>query len=513
MFELSIALKYLIPRWRQLSVSIISIISTLVIALVVWLIVVFFSVKDGLENGWVEKIVALTAPVRLSPTDNYYQSYYYLSDSISSRSDYTNKSIREKLNAAQTDPYNPSSDEETPSAWPHPDTNEQGRVKDLVKLAFGAAQHLISAPNGAVSDYETTVVYLLLPPKHTVTTSASPQFSEYALLLGTFDANTPAITKAFIPPTALDFDKASIPFQDIAHVLAENQGIVLPPSSQLLGDPVLLPRGFKEHGTVIGDRGYITYYSPTVSSVQEQRMPVYISGFYDPGIIPIGGKLMLANHDLVSMIRSSSAQENSQFSNGINVRFDQLTDASKVKNELEKALQDAGIAQYWQVSTYQEYEFTKDIIQQLQSEKNLFSLISLVIIVVACSNIISMLIILVNDKKLEIGILRSMGTTSTSIAIIFGFCGMVMGTVGSLLGIIAAILTLRYVNELVGMISRLQGHDLFNPVFYGHTLPSSLSMEALTLVVITTAFISLLAGIVPAMKASMMRPSTILRAE
>ena len=60
MYELSVARKYLIPRWRQLSVSIISLISILVIALVVWLIVVFFSVKDGLENGWIEKLVALT---------------------------------------------------------------------------------------------------------------------------------------------------------------------------------------------------------------------------------------------------------------------------------------------------------------------------------------------------------------------------------------------------------------------------------------------------------------------
>jgi lipoprotein-releasing system permease protein len=124
-----------------------------------------------------------------------------------------------------------------------------------------------------------------------------------------------------------------------------------------------------------------------------------------------------------------------------------------------------------------------------------------------------MLIILVNDKKLEIGILRSMGATSASIAAIFGICGMVMGAIGSLTGILAALLTLRYVNELVGFMSRLQGHDLFNPLFYGATLPTELSLEALMFVLMTTVAISLLAGIVPAFKASMMRPSAILRAE
>src|SRR5438445_12722145 len=110
MFELSVAFKYLIPRWRQLSVSIISIISILVIALVVWLILVFFSVSNGLEKIWMEKLTALTAPVRLTPTQAYYQSYYYQVDSISEHSQFTQKSIQEKRESAISDPYNPDID-------------------------------------------------------------------------------------------------------------------------------------------------------------------------------------------------------------------------------------------------------------------------------------------------------------------------------------------------------------------------------------------------------------------
>src|SRR5215471_16960580 len=114
MFELSIAFKYLTPRWRQLSVSIISLISILVIALVVWLIVVFFSVTYGLERNWIDRLIALTAPVRILPTDAYYNSYYYRVDSISSASGYAQKSIGEKLQAAKSDPYDPYQDEELP---------------------------------------------------------------------------------------------------------------------------------------------------------------------------------------------------------------------------------------------------------------------------------------------------------------------------------------------------------------------------------------------------------------
>jgi ABC-type transport system, involved in lipoprotein release, permease component len=632
MFELSVAFKYLIPRWRQLSVSIISIISTLVIALVVWLIVVFFSVKDGLENSWVEKIIALTAPVRITPTEKYYKSYYYQIDSVSSASDFSTKTIGEKLASPQADPYNPDIDEEVPLHWPKPDTDANGHPKDLVQTAYQKAVTLPGYSGLRASDYETTVSTMRLRLLRQAGHQPTQQFLEHATFIGSFDADTPAMAKALLPlnaadinnilrlqsvsadniqeesPTAIHripenelrdrltaffntFEVAAlkvsslgwrvpkslhdskpslvlppdtmlpaqlipdsilsaktvsdlkfnidttvdgIPLKGIlslgslevgagslkptaavvpiAHKAADGNGIVLPPTS-FFGDPVLLPRTFRESGALIGDHGYLSYFSPTPSSVQEQRIPVFIAGFYDPGIIPIGGKFVLAGRELTALIRGSTNQDEARHTNGINLRFDNIADAQKVKVALQKEFEDAGIAPYWQIATYQEYEFTKDIIQQLQSEKNLFSLISLVIIVVACSNIISMLIILVNDKKLEIGILRSMGASSGSIAAIFGICGMVMGTVGSLAGILAALLTLRYVNELVGFISRVQGHELFNPMFYGHTLPTDLSMEALTFVIITTAFISLLAGIVPAVKASMMKPSAILRAE
>ena len=280
-----------------------------------------------------------------------------------------------------------------------------------------------------------------------------------------------------------------------------------------MGDGVLLPRTFKDAGVLIGDRGYISYVSPTTSSVQEQRTPIFVAGFYDPGVIPIGGKFIIVNQQVTSLIRSSHNQEDTTLSNGINVRFNDLSQADHVKAELQKALNDAGVSSYWKVETYRDYDFTKDLIQQLRSEKNLFTLLATIIIIVACSNIISMLIILVNDKKLEIGIMRSMGASSASIAAIFGLCGVIMGVVGSFLGTMAAIITLKNLQVLINLISRIQGYEMFNPIFFGETLPTSLSYEALFFVILATGLISLIAGLVPAIKACMIRPSAILRSE
>lgn len=639
MFELSVACKYLMPRWRQLSVSIISLISILVIALVVWLIVVFFSVTYGLEKRWVEKLIALTAPVRITPTEGYYRSYYYQIDSISEQSNYTLKTIREKLNSAQTDPYDPESDVEIPPTWPNPERGPDGSIIDPVKKAFMIINGLQGYSGVRAKDYEASASNLRLRMLR-FTNEALPiltqSFLSQGAYFGSLDEENSAILKALLPLTEADINnllynlsidsgksqedspdsadlvnqktlrerlKTFFKYITITQLKTPGNGWTIPghvinntsppirlgkdvlinasvimdslekvrnirkiqfdisldyegrhltgpvpldflqvakatieshfkeqpfpspfwlyhikkekvflPIDEKLGEGILLPKPFREAGVLLGDQGYISFQVPTASTIQEQRVKVFVGGFYDQGLIPIGGKFVFVNEPLINLI--GAAQHDSQTqSNGINIRFADLDKADEIKMKLQQAFQNAGIAPYWKIETYREYDFTKDILQQLRSDKHLFTLIATVIIIVACSNIISMLIILVNDKKLEIGILRSMGASSGSIAAIFGFCGIVMGIAGSLIGIGAALFTLNHLNVLVSLLSAIQGHEAFNPHYYGDNLPNEVSFEALLYVISATALISLLSGLVPALKASMLRPSTILRSE
>lgn len=580
MFEFSIARKYLLPRWRQLSVSIISLISVIVISLVVWLILVFFSVTTGLEKIWVQKLIALTAPIRVTPQDAYYRSYYYQIDNLSADSDYTLKSIGEKQQAPKTDPYSPDFDEAIPATFAKKDLAEDGSLKDLVKIAYAAINSLEDV---TAQDYEMTYANLRLRLIRGLdqASDAHESFLTQSAYLGSFDGNNPDLPATLLPLTPedlknsyamltisaeniqednpeqisriekdlarqriseflkhLNFPEEKVMFSGkipSAAFLKKPQGIYslqdskpywiyqvqeqngkidyALPSDPLIGEGILLPKSFKEGGVLVGDRGYISYFTPTTSSLQEQRLSVFVAGFYDPGIVPIGGKYILANHELTNFIRTAHNQEDTTLSNGINVRFKDLNRAEEIKKELTQAFEKAGIAPYWKIETFREFDFAKDLLQQLKSEKNIFSLIAAVIIIVACSNIISMLIILVNDKRVEIGILRSLGATSFSIAAIFGFCGMIMGFVGSLIGTILAYFTLKEIQTLLNLISRAQGFQAFNPMFYGNTLPSEMSAEALSLVLVATVIASLLAGLVPAIKASRLKPAHILRAD
>jgi len=502
MFEFSVACKYLIPRWRQLSVSIISMISILVISLVVWLILVFFSVTNGLEKNWVEKLVALTAPVRITPTQAYYDSYYYQIDSISEASDYTYKSLREKASSLGTDPYNSDFDEMLPSYWEQPDRDVNGHLKDLVKMAYQAAEE----SGMTASFFDTSVGNMQL----VLTRNGFQSQMNQTVYLGSFDSENRDLKKTLIPISPDDFANVTMP--DSSHWIHESDGKMVMP--QLSGsEAVLLPKNFRDAGVLIGDRGVITYHAPTTSSLQEQHIPITVAGFYDQGVIPIGGRFVWVNPDVISMVSTAFDVSGGATSTGINVRFDDYESAPDIKQRLEQKLEEMGIASYWNVETFREYSFTRDLLQQLRSQRNLFSIISIVIIIVACSNIVSMLIILVNDKRTEIGILRSMGASSKSIASIFGFCGLIMGLLGSLMGIVLAVVTLHNIHLLIDFISYLQGHELFNAHFYGDVIPNQMSVEALTFVLIATVLTSLISGIIPAVKASLVRPAEILRSE
>ena len=531
MFELSVAWKYLLPKRRQLSVSIISLISIVVISLVIWLILVFFSVTKGLENGWVDKLVTLTAPVRITPTEQYYRSYYYQIDHHSNASNYAYRSIAEKKNATALDPYDEMEDSELPPGFPTKDKD-----KDLVKRLF---ESIHAVPGITATDYEVSSANLRLRlvrgyRKHEEMTQS---YLSQPIYIGTFEESSPSYRKILLASNLKDqenihnlvktgyYDEtADEPEEKI--LLTKNTAPASSYSYYKEGDlykipynaeaglhGVIAPKSFRDAGVLLGDRGFVSYYAPTASMLQEQRLPIFIAGFYDPGIVPLGGKFLLANPLLVRTIRTAQSQDSSPLTNGINVRFDNIKDAAKIKAQLLQEIDKRGIGPYWKVETYRDYEYAKDLLQQLSSEKNIFSLISAVIIIVACSNIISMLIILVNDKRTEIGILRSMGATSKSIALIFGICGIVMGLTGTILGTILAYFTLQNLNSILAFISRAQGFDAFNPVFYGEQMPTTMSYETLVVVLLATGVISLFAGLIPAVKASQMKPAAILRAE
>ncbi len=517
MFEISVACKYLVPRARYLSVSIISIISVLVIATVVWLTVVFFSATEGLERRWTEKLISITAPVRVLPTDAYYQSYYYLIDTISEASHYTAKTLLEKLDSQKSDPYNPAVDS-LPDDFPQPLYNKEGQLVDLVKEAYKASTSVRGVSQLTADVFETAFANVKMQLAREIPDSGGAM--EVRILskdtyLTNFDPENTILSTILLPLSDADRKHLETLYhtKEISDfIIKEKNGIWQLPETSF-GQGVLLPKSFQENGVFVGDRGTFSYYTPTATALQEQFIPFVVAGFYDPGIIPIGGKLILVKEGAVAQIAAASHASPSDFPTGLNVRFPDYTQAAVVQKSIQQALKAAHIAPYFSVETYTDYDFTKDIFQQLKSEKNLFSLISLIVVIVACSNIISMLIILIHDKKKEIAIMRALGASKASIGCIFGISGLCMGAAGSVIGALAAYFTVKNLGTLLAFLGKLQGFDVLNAAFYGTTIPTEVSEYALVFVISATIIISCLAGICSASIACRQNTSEALRAE
>ena len=680
MFELSLARNYLIPRRKQLTMSLIAIMSVGVITLVVWLVLLFLSVLGGIEKGWLTKLTAMHGPVRVTPKEAYYHSHYYQIDSLSNTSNYSLKSLGEKLATERTNPYLPDVDASLPPYFPQPEVDGNGELRDLAKEAL---ETISDVPGVTAHEYATAGALMRLRPirfspngeqhqgmltQATYLTSiaeggaqqrrliepitaadiehlAERGQSEGAHLLSDRDMGAPAterrsfqtwMRRLLAHTTVSEWrlaDETHLPHTLIsegmrlrgAASLSENGSIdriyiehehPLRKTSDLLlgelirldgklmfnvgeasyevgkapleltsplalngtpqieaassirtlfvdaegevqgervaatlrwgdltvynatckthfdeapeitplwpyyvGDDLILPEGsvilpaqFRENGIRVGDSGYFSYGAASPSSIQEQRLDFRVAAFYNPGTMAIGPRAVLAQPELVRDL-GGGPMFDATIGNGFSVWFDEIERAPEIASKIGRSLFEKGLAPYFSVTSFHDYDFAKDLLQQFQSDRYLFTLVAALILLVACTNIISLLILLVNDKRKEIGILRSMGASKRSIAATFALCGGTIGCISMSIGIGLAWLTLANIDSLVSILSAIQGKPLFNSLFYGEGLPRELGHDALLFIAIATPLLSLIAGLVPALKACRIEPAETLRAE
>jgi lipoprotein-releasing system permease protein len=149
----------------------------------------------------------------------------------------------------------------------------------------------------------------------------------------------------------------------------------------------------------------------------------------------------------------------------------------------------------------------------VKMEKTMMFIILSMIVAVAAFNIISTLVMLVQDKQADIAILRTQGASPGSILSIFVVQGVLIGVLGTVAGLIGGVALASNIDVVVPFIENFTGPVLNPEVYYIDEMPSDLRMDDVVKVGLMSFGLSLLATIYPAWRASRVDPASALAYE
>ncbi|MBK9991413.1 MAG: ABC transporter permease [Verrucomicrobia bacterium] len=192
---------------------------------------------------------------------------------------------------------------------------------------------------------------------------------------------------------------------------------------------------------------------------------------------------------------------------GINVRVREGQNEDAVAARLNTALP-YGIRAFSWMDSF------SDFLWVLQLEKNMIFFLLLFIVIVAGFSVASSLLISVVRKTREIGLLGALGGKSRQVAACFCFQGLIIGICGTALGLGLGFVALTFRNDFVLLVTKLTQRDEVLQRFYQFSqLPSHTAVNDIVLIVVSSVFISMLAGLLPAWRAARLKPVEALRSE
>jgi len=151
------------------------------------------------------------------------------------------------------------------------------------------------------------------------------------------------------------------------------------------------------------------------------------------------------------------------------------------------------------------------LFNDIQMVRMVMFIVLVLVIAVASFNIVSTLIMAVNEKKGDIAILKTMGASSKLIMLTFIYQGLVNGILGCTIGGLCGVFLAINLAEIVAFIENLFALKLLSAdVYFIDHIPSQLNMSDVYITVVTALIMSLLATIYPAWRATKVEPAQVL---
>lgn len=245
----------------------------------------------------------------------------------------------------------------------------------------------------------------------------------------------------------------------------------------------------------VGDSLILISPSGMVSLMSSPKIARFVlTGIFETGIYEYD--------DLFAYIPLSDSQELLELGTavtGLEIKLDHLDAAKAVADEIDNRLGYPYYPQTWE-------DMHKTLFRWMKIEKWMYTILLSLIILVAAFNIISSQIMVVLEKRREIGILKAMGATRESVMKIFMYEGLIVGTTGTLAGLILG----------WGLCRAQQVYKFFSlpgDVYFLNSLPVKMQSLDFVVIALVSLALTLIASIYPARRAGKLDPVQAIRYE
>jgi lipoprotein-releasing system permease protein len=256
-------------------------------------------------------------------------------------------------------------------------------------------------------------------------------------------------------------------------------------------------------GLRLGDT--VTLLVPMVADgdLPEPRMRDFtVRGIYQAGLQEFDNSLLLAR---IGDVRAFAPR--SVGTGGLRLRFTDALQVARFMPAVRAALPAGYRASDWT-------EDNASYFRAIRIEKTMMALILLLIVAVAAFNTVAMLVMVVNDKRTDIAILRTLGTAPGSVLGIFMTQGIAIGWCGVAAGLALGLVLARHVEEIVPVLERLFHFQFLDAqVYYITAIPSEVHWHDVGWIVAAALTLTLLSTVYPALRAARTPPAAALRYE
>ena len=190
---------------------------------------------------------------------------------------------------------------------------------------------------------------------------------------------------------------------------------------------------------------------------------------------------------------------------GIRLKFDDVLNAPVLSRDVAARLPKGLEVRDW---TQENAAYFRAI----KIEKSMTGLLLMLIVAVAVFNIVATLVMVVNDKRTDIAILRTLGLSPSGVLVIFMTQGVLIGWIGTAVGVALGVATALNVDVIVPFIEQLFHFHIMDPsVYYVDGIPSEMHPHDVLLIGLAALLLTFCATIYPALRAFKTAPAEALR--